>query len=64
MSQKQSKKINKQVRREARAIWGEGLEAMGKLMRKRPKYCPRFVWIILLAPAFKNKALKLIYPHI
>lgn len=52
------------VRREARAVWGEGIEAMGTLLRKKPKYFPKFLWIVLLMPVFKTKAVKLLYKHL
>lgn len=64
MNSKQSKKVRQRVRREARALWGEGLEALGALIRKRPTWCPRVLWILLYVPLFKWKTLKLFYRHL
>jgi hypothetical protein len=64
MSTKQAKKLRKYARLEARTIFGEGMEAIGTMMRKRPRFVPRFLWILLYLPLFKSKTWKVFYRHI
>lgn len=64
MNQGQAKKIRKEVRRNARKLFGEGIEVLGTLIRKRPKYIPKFLWIILFFPIFKRKTYKYLYKYI
>jgi len=64
MSQKTFKKIRKEARRQVDHNFGTGMQALAKLVRKRPKYIPRFVWIIIYAPLFKFRYLKAVYKSI
>lgn len=64
MNQKKTKKLRKEIRREARNLWGEASEVLGTLIRARPKYIPRFLWILLYVPIFKTKTLKIIYQNL
>ncbi|MFA6158887.1 MAG: hypothetical protein WC763_04695 [Candidatus Paceibacterota bacterium] len=64
MSQKQTKKFRKEVRREITKEMGEGIATLQTLVRERPTWCPRFVWIALYMPIFKRKSWKFIYKNL
>ncbi len=64
MNQKKTKKARKEYRRQARILWGEANEVLGTLIRPRPKYIPRFLWILLYIPIFKSKTIKIIYRNL
>lgn len=64
MSQRQTKKNRKEVRKAVKANMGEGMEALSTMVRRRPKVVPKFLWIIFYLPLFKRKYLKMIYKSI
>jgi hypothetical protein len=64
MSSKLFKKIRKAARTEAREAVGEGIGALSHYIHKRPKWCPRFVFIVLYMPIFKKKLWHVIYKHL
>lgn len=64
MSNRTIKKQRKMVKKEVRKVYGEGLEALGKLIYSRPRWCPRFVFILLFVPSFTPRALKILWRHL
>lgn len=64
MNSKTLKKIRKAARDEAREALGEGVGALSVFVHKRPRWCPRFVFIVLYMPLFRPKVWRLIYKHI
>lgn len=63
MSIKKAKKIRKEIRNEVRKLYPSGVEVLQKLIRPRPKYCPKFIWILLYMPLFKKVLWKSIYKN-
>lgn len=58
------KKYKQAGKREARKQVGEGLEALGKLIYARPRYVPKFLFILLFVPAFTPRALRILWKHL
>ena len=63
MSDKQTKRFRKEVKRRVDENFGKGMEALAHLVHRKPRFVPRILWIILYAPLFKGKYLRLIYKH-
>ena len=63
MSAKQTKKYRKEVRRVVNANFGVGMEALSNIVRPRPRYIPKFLWVLVYAPLFPRQYLRLIYKH-
>lgn len=63
MSQSQTKKYRKEVRRVVNANFGQGMEALSNIVRQRPRYVPKFVWVLVYVPLFPRQYLRLIYKH-
>ena len=63
MSQKQTKKNRQEVKRAVRKQIGEGMEAMSGALRTRPRFIPKWIWILAYIPAFKRRYLGIIYKH-
>lgn len=64
MNAKTVKKIRKYTRQHVNHNFGEGMEALAKLTRKRPKLVPRFLWILLYVPLIKLRYLKYFYRYL
>lgn len=64
MNAKTAKKIRKETRKVAREEFGTGIKMLNKLMRKRPKFVPKFIWVLIYLPLFRFKHIKLIYQFI
>lgn len=64
MNSKIVKKLRKEARRQVNVNFGEGMEAMNKLIRLRPSFVPRFIWILLYVPLFRVKYLRAIYRYL
>jgi hypothetical protein len=64
MSNKQSKKVRKVIKSEIKKLYPSGVEVLQKLIKQRPKYCPKFIWILLFMPIFKKVLWKSIYKRI
>lgn len=64
MNSKLAKKIRKEVRKTAVAEFGGGMEMLRKLIRRRPGWFPKAIWILLFATVFKLKYLKIIYKYL
>jgi hypothetical protein len=64
MSQSKSKKLRKEVRREVGKKYTQGIATLGEIVRPRPKWIPKRIWILAYLPLFKRKHLKLIYRQI
>ncbi len=63
MSQRQSKKFRKEVRKVVDANFGVGMKALANIVRPKPSYVPKWVWIVVYVPLFPWKYLHLIYKH-
>lgn len=61
---KLSRKINRAAKKETRKILGDGINVMHTMIRQRPNWIPKFIWIVLYLPLFKVKTLKIIYHNI
>lgn len=64
MNAKKAKKLRKEARRYSEVLIGEGFEAVGNLIRSRPKWIPKILWILLYVPLFKVKYLKIVYKNL
>lgn len=64
MSQNKVKKARKEIKRVVREEFGAGLESLGKLVRPRPFFIPKFVWVLFYLPLFPIKHLKIIYKYL
>lgn len=64
MNSKQAKKIRKETRKSFKANFGEGMEVLQMITRKRPKWCPKRIWVLLYIPLFPRKYIKVLYKHI
>lgn len=64
MSAKQVKKNRKEVRRVWKKNFGTGLEALSNITRKRPKWIPKNVWVLIYWPLFPKAYLPAIKKHI
>ena len=60
MNAKKAKKLRKHLRKEI----GQGMQVLNKLIRKRPKWIPKYIWILFYLPLFKVDNLKHIYKTI
>lgn len=63
MSQRQTKKARKEIRRRVDENFGVGMEALSNLIRPRPRWIPRWVWIVAYVPLFQKKYLRHVYKH-
>lgn len=63
MSQKQTKRFRKEVRRRVDRNFGIGMEALAQIIRPRPRWIPKQLWIILYTPLFPKKYLGLVYKN-
>jgi hypothetical protein len=63
MSQSTIKKHRKEVRKAVRENIGEGLAVLSNMVRERPKYVPRWMWIVVYMPLFSRKYIKYIYKY-
>lgn len=57
-------KQNKYLRKEARKTIGGIFDVLSKITRERPKYIPKFIWIIPCLFFFKRKFWKLVWRRI
>lgn len=64
MSQSTIKKNRKEIRRAVNTNFGEGLAALSNLVTPRPRWIPKWLWIIAYLPLFKWKYVGLIYKHL
>jgi len=64
MSNKFFKKIRKEARKVANEKFGEATDILGGMITPRPKWIPKFIWILLYLPLFKKKTWKLIYKNL
>ena len=55
MSQKKDKKFRKEVKRQVNSNFGEGMKALSNIIRKRPQWVPKKVWVVLYMPLFEKK---------
>lgn len=64
MSQKQTKRFRKEVRRRVDENFGIGMEALAQFVRPRPKWIMRRVWILFYIPLFPKKYRKLVFKYL
>lgn len=64
MNEKHAKKVRRMVRAQVKEEVGEGIAALQKIVRKRPRYIPKALWALLYLPLFKAKYLKFIFKYI
>lgn len=64
MSQKQSKKYRKEVRRTVDKNLGIGFDALSNIVRSRPQWIPKKIWLILYLPLFPRKYMYLLNKYI
>lgn len=63
MNGRTAKKIKREARKTVRAEFGEGMEALGNVVRRRPKWISKKLWIVLYVPLFRWDVLKHVYRH-
>lgn len=63
MSQSQDKRFRKAVRKRVDENFGKGMEALGNIIRPRPTWIPKRVWILAYVLIFPRQYLRLIYKH-
>ncbi len=63
MSDKNTKRFRKEVRRSVDKNFGVGMEALSHIVRPRPKWIPRWVWTLTYAPLIQKRYMHLIYKH-
>lgn len=51
------------MRRAVRNEFGEGMEALAMIVRKRPRWIPKWIWIWAYVPLFPRKYRGLVYRH-
>lgn len=56
--------ITKKIRKEVRRELGQGIAVLNTLIRHRPKFIPKYIWILLYLPLFKIKTIKYLYENI
>lgn len=61
MSGSSSKKFRKQVKKTVKENFGEGFELLSKIVRPRPRWIPKRIWILFYLPLFKKKHVGKIY---
>ena len=64
MNQKAAKKFRKDVRKIVDSKLVDGMQTLSKITRQRPKWIPKFIWIIAYYPLFPKKYRKFIYKYI
>jgi hypothetical protein len=64
MSSRKAKKIRQEVRRVVNANFGSGMAALSNIVRQRPWFIPRLLWIILYLPLFKHKYIPTVFKHL
>lgn len=60
MSKKNDKKLRREVRTQVRENYGEGLQALGKFVRRRPRWIPKRIWVLLYLPIFPARFVRII----
>ena len=60
MKSKAAKKIRKAVRGEI----GKGFQSLNKIIRKKPWYIPKFLWVLPLLILFEKRYIKYFYKHL
>lgn len=63
MSDKQTKRVRKEIKRQVNNNVGEGLQSLQLITRKRPKWIPKRVWVLMYLPLFPKKYLKFIFKY-
>lgn len=63
MSQSKSKKVRKEVRKRVDKNFGIGMEALSNVVRKRPSWIPKQIWILTYLPLIPAKYLHHFYKH-
>lgn len=64
MNQKKAKKFRKEVRRRVDENFGAGMQSLVHILRKRPQWVPKRLWVLLYLPLFPKKYIKVIYKYI
>lgn len=64
MNTKKAKKLRQYTRREVRTSIGEGLSVLTEIVRPRPRWIPKRIWIWAYAPLFPKKYRGLIYKYL
>ena len=63
MSQTKTKKFRKEVKRQVNKNFGIGMEALSNIVRVRPRWIPKSIWILAYIPLFPKQYIRLIYKH-
>lgn len=64
MSQKQTKRVRKEIKRRVDKNMGDGIEALKDLVRERPRFIPKKIWALAYWPLFKGKYWKMVAKNI
>jgi hypothetical protein len=64
MNAKEAKKLRKEVRKSVDRNFGVGMEALARIIRRKPRWIPKKIWILAYAPLFPKKYLSLIYKYL
>lgn len=60
MNSKKAKMVRKHMRKEI----GQGMEVLQRIIRKKPRFVPKFIWTMFFWPLFKLKDLKFVYKYL
>jgi hypothetical protein len=63
MSQRTIKKQRKEIRRRVDANFGVGMQALSNVTRDRPRWVPKWAWILAYAPLIRSEYLHHFYKH-
>lgn len=63
MNTKKAKKLRQYTRREVRGSIGEGMEALSTIIRPRPRWIHKRIWILFYLPLFTKEYRGLIYKY-
>lgn len=55
MSQSTDKKRRKEIRRVVNRNFGEGIKSLANIVRPRPRWIPKRLWVLVYIPLFPKK---------
>jgi hypothetical protein len=64
MGQKKHKAERKKIRKEIRAQVGDSMGILSSIVRPRPQWIPKKVWVWFYLPVFPKKYLHIVYKYL
>lgn len=64
MSEKQIKRARKEIKKTVIQNFGVGMEQLSHIVRKRPRWIPKSIWMLAYAPLFSKKYRRIIRKYI